>query len=352
MDRALSALYNDTEDSGEQEKQGGLGSSYPNLALWLQDIRQAFPNDMVSVLQKDAIEKKGLTQLLLEPEALSSVKPDINMVSTLLALKEHIPMRSKEQARALVQALVNQLMAQMENDMRRSVTGALNRRLHSPIRKLPNLDWKRTIRKNLQNYDSKAKKLNADKFYFFENQRAAKNWRIILDLDQSGSMAGSIIYASIMASIFASIPAVDTRVVAFDDKVVDLTEAAGNDPVDILFGIQLGGGTDINKSVSYCSQFVETPKKTLFILISDLYEGGVEAGLLSKLQDLKESGVVVLVLLAISDSGVPSYDERLGRKVANLGIPCFACSPSKLPELIGGAVKGADLMELMNNVKI
>lgn len=351
MDQALAAIYDETEGDGGK-RSAGLGPGYPNLAKWLGDIRTFFPSDVVSVIQSDAIERKGLRQLLLEPETLANVKPDIGMVGTLLSLQGHIPKKSKEQARMLVQRLVDEIMEQMEHDVRRAVTGALNRRQHSPIPSLPNTDWKRTIRKNLKNYDREKKRIVPEKFYFFENRRVSKEWTVILDMDQSGSMSDSIIYASIMGSIFASLPALDTRIVAFDTEVVDLTEACGDDPVDILFGVQLGGGTDINKSLKYCSQYIETPKKTLFILISDLYEGGVEAGLLRQLGDMKESGVTVLVLLALSDRGVPSYDERIAKKIAAMGLPCFGCTPSKLPELVGGALRGDDLNVLADRVKI
>ncbi|MCL1791502.1 MAG: VWA domain-containing protein [Peptococcaceae bacterium] len=362
MDQALSAIYDETSLTGGPGGSGGggrggggaagrgsggagLGASYPNLAKWLADIRAYFPDELVSIIQSDAIERRGLKQLLLEPETLEHVKPDISMVSTLLTLSGAIPKKSKEQARMLVRRLVEEILAQMESDMHRAVTGALNRRKHSPIPSLPNTDWKRTIRKNLKNYDQERKRLIPEKFYFFENKRPNKDWKIILDMDQSGSMAESIIYASIMGSIFASIPALDTRIVAFDTEVVDLTESCGNDPVDILFGVQLGGGTDINKSLKYCSSFIDTPKKTLFILISDLYEGGVEAGLLRRLADMKASGVTVLVLLALSDQGVPFYDERIAKKISAMEIPCFGCTPNKLPDLIGRALKGMDLNE-------
>lgn len=346
MDRALAAIYDETGGGGGTQKGAGLGPSYPNLAQWLSDIRQYFPSDVVRVIQSDAIEKKGLRQLLFEPETLAQVQPDISMVSTLMALRNHIPQKSKEQARALVQKLVDQLMEQMEQDLRRSVNGALNRKKHSPIPSLPNTDWKRTIQKNLKNYDRERKMIIPEKFYFFENQRSTNDWQVILDMDQSGSMASSIIYASIMGSIFASIPALDTRVVAFDTEVVDLTEQCGNDPVDLLFGVQLGGGTDINRSVKYCSELIRNPAKTLFILISDLYEGGVEAGLLRQLEQMHQSGVKVLVLLALSDQGTPSYDEKLAKKISRLGIACFGCTPNKLPELVGGALRGDDLVAL------
>jgi hypothetical protein len=321
------------------------------LAKWLGDVRKFFPEDAVSVIQSDAIARKGLKQLLLEPETLKTVKPDISMVSTLMALNRQIPEKAKESARELVKAVVDELMKRMEQDLRRAVTGALNKRNHSPLPSLTGMDWKTTIRRNLKHYDKERGTIIPERFYFFERVRRMKDWTVILDMDQSGSMAESIIYASVMGAIFAGMPALDTYVIAFDTEVVDLTEACRNDPVDVLFGVQLGGGTDINKSVSYCEQYVTDPKKTLFILISDLYEGGVEAGLLRRLTDLYESGVKVLVLLALSDHGTPSYDEHLGKKINTIGIPCFACAPERLPELVEAALKGQDLTKFVTTRK-
>lgn len=353
MDAALAAIYDGTEqgDGGGQKRSAGLGKGGHNIAKWLGDVRNFFPQDIVSVIQADAIERKGLTRLLFEPETLKNVKPDISMVGTLMALKGHIPAKSKEAARQLVQAVVDDIMKRLEQDLRRAVTGALNKKAHTPIPNLPGTDWKRTINRNLKNYDKKTNRIIPEKFYFFERTRKSREWTVILDIDQSGSMADSIIYSSVMGSIFASMPALDTRIVAFDTDVVDLTEVCKNDPVDMLFGVQLGGGTDINKSVKYCSQFIREPKKTMFILISDLYEGGVEAGLLRQLEEMRESGVKALVLLALSDSGTPQYDEALGKKIAALGIPSFACSPDKLPELVEGALKGFDLTGLAERMK-
>ncbi|MFP3154341.1 VWA domain-containing protein [Lachnospiraceae bacterium ZAX-1] len=343
MDMALSAIYDATPKMELKKRGAGSGKSSPNIAKWLTDVRSFFPEDIVSVIQADAIERKGLSQLLFEPESLKNVKPDISMVAALMALKSQIPEKSKEAARELVKAVVDDIMKRMEQDLRRAVTGAINRKEHSMIPNFSGTDWKRTIARNLKNYDIKSKKMIPERFYFFERRKKSKEWTVILDIDQSGSMADSIIYASVMGAIFASMPALDTHVVVFDTEVVDLTEVVKNDPVDMLFGVQLGGGTNINKSVYYCVQFIENPQKTMFILISDLYEGGVEAGLLRKLEDMKESGVKCMTLLALSDKGKPDYDERLGKKIAALGIPSFACSPDKLPELVERALKGFDL---------
>ena len=356
MDAALAAIYDGTgsqnQAPGQNRSAGsGGGQRMPNLAKWLGDVRSLFPPDVVSVIQSDAIERKGLTQLLFEPETLETIKPDISMVGVLMSLKGHIPEKSKETARALVQAVVEEIMKRLETNLRRAVTGALNKKEHSPIPNLSGTDWKRTISRNLKNYDQETKRLIPERFYFYERRKKNKEWTVILDIDQSGSMADSIIYASVMGAIFASMPALDTKVVVFDTEVVDITQTVRQDPVDMLFGVQLGGGTDINKSVQYCARLIENPKKTLFILISDLYEGGVAAGLLRKLQEMKESGVKCLVLLALSDSGIPAYDRELGQKIANLGIPSFACSPDLLPALVEGALKGHDLMELAAKVK-
>ncbi|MCL2398337.1 MAG: VWA domain-containing protein [Defluviitaleaceae bacterium] len=352
MDAALAAIY-DGKDTDLDDRWGGVGQCqrFPNISKWLGDVRSFFPPDIVSVIQNDAIERKGLTQLLFEPETLSNVKPDISMVGALMSLRGQIPEKSKESAGALVQAVVDEIMKRIETDLRRAVTGALNKKEHSPLPSLSGTDWKRTISKNLKNYDMANRRIIPERFYFFERRKRSKDWTVILDIDQSGSMADSIIYASVMGAIFASMPALDTRVVAFDTEVVDLTEVVRQDPVDMLFGVQLGGGTDINKSVHYCAGLIENPKKTMFILISDLYEGGVAAGLLRKLQEMKESGVKCMVLLALSDSGTPSYDRDLGQKIANLGIPSFACSSDALPMLVEGAMKGFDLMALAENCK-
>jgi len=346
MDAALAAIYDETggsKDEVNKKQRGGLGTSAPNLAKWLTDIRSFFPQDIVSVIQSDAIERKGITKLLLEPETLKQVKPDINMVGTLMALKSQIPEKSKETARMLIKEVVDDIMKRMEQGLRRAVTGALNKRAHSPLSNFSATDWKRTINRNLKNYDTETKQLIPEKFYFFERNKRQKAWTVILDIDQSGSMADSIIYSSVMGSIFASMPALDTHVVVFDTEVVDLTELCRNDPVDMLFGVQLGGGTDINKSVAYCRELITEPRKTLFILISDLYEGGVEAGLLRRLEEMYAEGVKVITLLAISDKGKPSYDESVAKKIGKLNIPCFGCTPDKLPELIEAALKGFDL---------
>lgn len=348
MDEALAAIYDETHEAenGSGRRSAGLGGSAPRLSKWLGDIRSYFKEDVVAVIQHDAIERRGLTRLLFEPEVLKQVEPDVQLVGTLMSLRGQIPERSKETARAVVRAVVERIKLLLEQRIQQAVTGALNRRQHSPIAHVASIDWRTTIRRNLRHWSVDRQQLVPERFYFFSRARRANAYTVIVALDQSGSMADSVVYGAVMGSIFASLPALDTRVVAFDTNVVDLTESCGDDPVDMLFGIQLGGGTDINKAVAYCQQFIGEPSKTLFILISDLMEGGNQAQLVRRMQAMTESGVRSLCLLALADNGVPWYDDALARKLGGLGVPCFGCTPTLLPDLVAGALRGDDLQGL------
>lgn len=351
MDEALAAIYDETGEAEQsRQRQAGLGASAPRLAKWLGDIRTYFTEDVVTVIQQDAIDRKGMQQLLFEPEMLRNVQPNVQLVGTLMSLKGQIPERTKETARMVVRAVVEKIKLALEQKIRQAVMGAMNRNEHSPIPHVSSIDWKWTIGRNLKNYNPDLKKLIPERVYFFSRAQRTNNWTVIVDMDQSGSMADSVVYGAVCGSIFASLPALNTRVVAFDTEVVDLTEKCGNDPVEMLFGVQLGGGTDINKSVAYCEPFITDPARTLFILITDLFEGGNQAQLVRRLGDMVGSGVRVICLLALSDSGVPSFDDGLAKKLAALGIPCFGCSPQKLPELLEGALRGADLRALAQRV--
>jgi hypothetical protein len=356
MDEALAAIYDESEGGSEpQSRRGGkrsagLGPSAPNLAKWLGDIRSYFKEDVVTVIQNDAIERKGLTQLLYDPEMLNNVEPNPQLVGTLMSLKGRIPERTKETARIVVRAVVEKIKRLLEQRIRQAVMGALNRNEHSPLPHTPSIDWKWTIGRNLKNYQPALGAIVPEKVYFFSRAQRSNKWNVIVCMDQSGSMAESVVYGSVTGSIFASLPALNTRVVAFDTEVVDLTEQCGNDPVDMIFGVQLGGGTDINKAVAYCEKFITDPSQTIFFLISDLIEGGNQSQLIRRMKDLVDSGVRVMCLLALSDSGIPTFDERVAKKLSEGGIPCFGCTPNRLPELIEGVLKKRDLKALAASI--
>jgi Mg-chelatase subunit ChlD len=344
MDGALGAIY-DLEETRPEEKgqrSAGLGAGKPKVSTWLGDIRKYFESDVVAVIQQDAIEKKGWRQLLFEPESLAQVTPSVELVGTLMSLKGLIPDETKETARQVIRAVVEEIKKRMQAEIERAVRGALDRSRHQPIPSLPNMDWKRTIGANLKNYIKEKKTIIPDRFFFYARQQRRREWNVIVCMDQSGSMADSVVYGSVMGAIFATLPALETHVVAFDTEVVDLT-AQLSDPVDLLFGIQLGGGTDINRAVGYCQGFISNPQRTLFILLTDLYEGGNQSSLVRRLEEMASSGVRAMCLLALSDSGVPSYDHNLAKKLAEVGVPCFACTPNVLPQMLEAVLKGRNL---------
>lgn len=347
MDNALAAIYNKSEQGGFGNATGaGHGPSNPQISQWLGDVRSLFDKDLVKIIQNDAMTRCGLKQLILEPEILENVEPDISLASAILTLKDMIPKRSKDIVRAFIGKIVEEINKLLEQDIKRAVTAALNKREHSPIPSASALDYKMTIRRNLKHYSPELKTIVPEHFYFFDRaaSSAANKWTVILDIDRSGSMGESVIYSSVISCILAGMASLKTRVVTFDTNIADLTEQC-SDPVDLLYGFQLGGGTDINKSVAYCMQFIQNPKKTLFFLISDLYEGGNRAALIRRMEEMKSSGVTVVSLLAISDGGKPYFDESTANKLAKLGIPCFACNPHRLPELLGLVLKGRDLSD-------
>ena len=345
MDMALDAIYNRDMKFGFGGG-AGKGASSPQISRWLGDVRTLFDKDIVKIIQSDAMERCGLKQLIFEPELLENIEPDMHMASMILTLKDQIPKQSKENAREFIRKIVEQINALLETDLKRAVTASINRKLHSPIPSASALDFQTTIRKGIKDYNTKLKKIIPQKYYFFERSAttAANKYTVILDIDQSGSMGESVIYSSIMSCILASMSAIKTKVVAFDTNIVDLSEKC-EDPIDLLFGFTLGGGTDIEKSIKYCTKYIENPKKTIFFLISDLEEGGNRAGLLRRLTQMKEDGVIVICLLAISDSGKPYYDANMAQRIANNGIPCFAAAPQMLPRLLEKAMKNEDMSE-------
>lgn len=334
MDQVLEALY-------DSDRRAGLGSSAPNVNRWLGDIRTYFPKSVVQVMQKDALERLHLNQMLFEPETLEAIEADVHLVGTLLSLKNVIPNKTKETARKVVRKVCDELERKLRNPLTAAVRGALNRATRTSRPKVGEIDWNRTIRKNLHTWQAEKKTIIAERLVGYGRKRSSLR-DIILCIDQSGSMATSVVYSSICGAVLASLQAVSTKLVVFDTEIVDLTEHL-KDPVDVLFGTQLGGGTDINRAVGYCQKLITRPAQTIFVLISDLIEGGVAEQLLRRSQELVGSGVTMICLLALSDKGTPCYDEDLAAKMSALGAPAFACTPDLFPDLMAHAIQKRDI---------
>jgi Mg-chelatase subunit ChlD len=341
IDQALAAVYETRPGTGRRS--AGLAGSAPAVHRWLGDIRTYFPTPVVQVLQQDAMERLGLRQLLLEPEMLGAVQPDIHLVATLLALRSAMPEQTRDTARMVVRQVVAEIERRLEERLHRAVLGALDRSARNRRPRLADVDWPATIRANLKHYQPELRTIIAEQLTgYARRRRVAALQDIILLVDQSGSMASSVVYAGVMAASLASLRAVRTRLVVFDTSVADLTEQLA-DPVDVLFATQLGGGTDIASAVAYGQSLVTRPAETIMVLVSDLFEGGDEAALMRRLGALTGSGVRLVVLLALSDDGAPAYNHELAAQCAALGAPAFACTPDAFPELLASAIRHEDL---------
>ena len=351
LDRALAGLYDATGGGGGRGKgggggrRGGLGSSAPTVARWLGDIREFFPSTVVQVIQKDAFERLGLKQMLLEPEFLAALEADVHLVADLIALRSAMPDKAKDTARQVVAKVVKEVMERLESRTVEAVRGALNKQKRTNRPRFSDIDWPRTIRRNLQHWQQEHRTIVPERLIGYgRNARRSNLEQVILCVDQSGSMGTSVVYSSIFAAVLASIPAIATKLVVFDTAIVDLTEDL-KDPVDVLFGVQLGGGTDINQALAYCERLVVEPARTHLVLISDLYEGGNAGEMLARAKTLVVGGVNVIVLLALNDDGRSAYDANHAAAFASMGCPVFACTPDQFPELMATAVKRGDIWD-------
>jgi Mg-chelatase subunit ChlD len=342
MDRALTALYDAQGPGGLQSRRGGRDKSAPSVARWLGDIRNYFPSQVVQVMQRDALERLNLRDMLLQPEMLNAVQPDVHLVAQLMALSRVIPAGTKDTARLVVKRVVDELMKRLDEPLRSAISGALDRSQRNRRPRHAEIDWHRTIRANLRHWQPAYRTIVPQTLVGYGRKARRPQREVVLCIDQSGSMANSVVYSSIFGAVMASLPAVATKLVVFDTAVVDMTEQL-DDPVELLFGVQLGGGTDINGAVGYCQSIIREPRNTILVLISDLYEGGVEAGLLKRAAELVESGVQFVTLLALSDEGAPAYDHQLAAKLAALGVPSFACTPDAFPGLMAAAIRRDDI---------
>ena len=295
------------------------------------------------MMQQDALKKLNLRKVLNQPELLAEIEPDINLVATLLSLKKVMNAETRETARQVVRQVVEELQKRLEFPLRQAIAGSLNRSLRTRRPKAKDINWGRTIYANLKHYQPKYKTVVPETLVGYGRKRSALR-DVILAIDTSGSMAQSVVYASIYGAVMASIEALATKLVMFDTSVVDLSDELA-DPVEMLFGIRLGGGTNIGRALTYCQQLVTRPRDTILVLITDLYEGGGAETMLKRTAELVADGVQVIVLLALNDQGAPRFNRQIAQDLVDLGVPSFACTPDLFPDLMAAAINGRDIRQ-------
>lgn len=337
MEDLLDYLY--SREYGEDiRKEGGSGSSKLTVANWITKIRTLFPKKTVEILERHALETYKMTELLTDKEVLEKLEPNQELLKTILQLKHLMKGEVLETARRIVAKVAKEISEKMEQDIRRSVIGRVDRNSDSKVKSMRNLDIKRTIRKNLQNYDTENKRLVLEQVYFNSRVKNYNKWRVVIAVDESGSMLDCVIHSAIMAGIFAKLPMLDTKLVIFDTQVVDLSGQL-EDPVETLMSIQLGGGTDIAGALGYCETLIENPHRTIVVLVSDLCEGGSTVPLYTVSRSIIESGAKLIALTALDKDANPSYDRNTGQKLADLGAHVGAMTPEELGDFVGKVMK-------------
>ncbi|MDE6005330.1 MAG: VWA domain-containing protein [Oscillospiraceae bacterium] len=338
MEELLDYLYqqasSDDVRNDNSSRQGSLEKSKLNTAEWITKIRKLFPKQTAEILEKQALEEFHMIELLTDKKVLEQIQPDMNLLKTVLQLKHLMSGEVLQTAKKIAQQVAEELRKKLENSIKRSILGRLDRNSSSPVHSARNLDMKKTIRKNLKNYDSETKQLILQNVYFSNRVKKYSNWRVIIAIDESGSMMGSVIYSAVMAQILAKLPFADIKLIIFDTSIVDLSGYV-EDPAEILMSVQLGGGTNIGKALAYCEKLIETPAKTCVLCVTDLYEGAQEKYLLNTSKNILESGAKLNFLTALDETANPAFDKHLGQKLANMGAFVGALTPEQLGDYIG-----------------
>jgi Mg-chelatase subunit ChlD len=332
MDRALDYLYGREYQGRGLRKDGAGGSLDPSqltLVNWLGEVRELFPRDTAEVIEKHALDRYGLTELVTDPKTLERLEPNQQLLRTLLSLRGHLKGDVLNVARRIIRQVVEEIRRQLESEVRKALAGRLHRSRHSPFVMAQNFDVLGTVRRNLKHFDRERQQLVIEQALFFERNSRRLPWDIILCVDQSGSMVDSVIHSAVMAGILTGLPAFRVKLVVFDTSIDDLSEHA-SDPVETLLSVQLGGGTDIAQAIRYCSQLVENPHRTILVLVSDFEEGAPAGELVRAVKKLAEARVKLLGLAALDGQAHPSYDKRMAERLAACGMEIAALTPQRL----------------------
>ncbi|MBI4748570.1 MAG: VWA domain-containing protein [Acidobacteria bacterium] len=351
LERALDYLYSreytgrgvrQTDESQPAPTQskpaGSLDPSQFNVPTWLNEVRELFPHDTCELIEKHALTRYGLTELVTDPQVLEKLEPNLDLLKMILTFRGQMKGQVLEVARKIVRQVIEDIKRKLEADIRLKLLGKLNRFQASPLKIAQNLDWRGTIRRNLKHYDPERKKLLIQQVRFFSRVERHLPWTVILCVDQSGSMVGSVIHSAVMAGILAGLPAVKVHLVVFDTSVVDLTDRA-DDPVETLMSVQLGGGTDIGQALHYCEQLVDIPHRTVLVLVSDFAEGASPTELLAVSRRLREAGVLTLGLASLDEQANPFYDHEMANQLAETGMHIAAMTPTHLAEWLAKRMK-------------
>ena len=333
MDDVLDFLY--SREYGEERgiRKGSLNPSMLTVPEWITKVRELFPKATVETLERHALEKYNMSELLTDKEVLEKMEPNIDLLKSILQMKHLMKGEVLETARKIVKQVADDIKKRLGQDIRAAIMGRIDRSSTSRLKSSRNIDFKRTIRKNLSNYDFENNRLMVKNVYFNRRIKRYNPWRVIIAVDESGSMLSSVIHSAVMAGIFAQLPMLKTNLLIFDTEIVDLTGYI-DDPVETLMSVQLGGGTNIAKALQYCNGLLESPHRTMVIVVTDLCEGGPSENMFRQAKNIIEAGAKLIVLTSLDMQAVPVYDKAAAEKMVSLGANVAALTPEGLAKWI------------------
>ncbi|MFE1996957.1 vWA domain-containing protein [Leptospira kirschneri] len=340
MNVAMEYLYGREYKEDRNVQTGGLNESNLTVPLWINEIHELFPKRTIERIEKDALERYQVMEMVTNPELLKRASPNTTLLKAVLHTQHLMNPQVLSLARELVRKVIDELMKKLETTILTSFQGVKNRNLRSSLKIYKNFDIKNTIRSNLKHYDLKSQKLILQKPLFHSRtyRSIAERWHLIILVDQSGSMLDSVIHSAVTASIFWGIKSIKTSLILFDTEIVDVTDHC-SDPVETLMKVQLGGGTDIGSALLYAEGKIENPRRTIIVLISDFCEGAPPLKLISNTHHLVESGVKVLGLAALDETSNPNYDKEIAEKLVNVGAEIAAMTPGELANWVNEKIK-------------
>ncbi|WP_346677864.1 VWA domain-containing protein [uncultured Brachyspira sp.] len=344
IDEALNFLYDREYTQNDRYSLDNFNNSNSSkeksvltVPKWILKVKKLFPKETVEIMQKQALEKYKLTEILTDENILKEIEPNIELLKNILTFKDMMSQNVKKLAYDIVKKTLEEIKNKMEVEIKKVFYGKKLTNSNTTNKIFKNLDIKKTIRYNLKNYDIKNKTIFTDKLFFNQNIRKYNPYNIIILIDESGSMLDSVIYSSIMASIFANLPYLSIKLIIFDISVVDLSEHI-KEPIDILFKVQLGGGTNIAQALEYAKKITVAPDKTIVLLISDLFDSNDYKLMYKNANDIIESGSKLIVLTALDYNANSIYDKEAARYFSKIGAKVGALTPSKLSKWISDII--------------
>lgn len=339
MDRALGWLYGRDEQGDTLERHGGDGPSQLSVPEWINEIHQLFPKETIERLERDAIERYGIDEVVTNPEVLERATPNPALLEAVLRTKHLMNPQVLALARQLVAKVVKELIEQLARQVQRSFSGSRRRQQLSRQGSWNQFAARETLRRNLKHYDTERRRLVIERPMFYVNQRRTlEPWQILLLVDQSGSMVSSVIHSAVTAACLSGLPGIRTHLIAFDTEIVDLS-ARAQDAVEVLMNVQLGGGTHIGKAVGYAADQIDVPRRAIVVIISDFYEGMSPYVLIETVRSLLAQGTIVLGLAALDDKADAVYDRELAGKLVELGAHVGAMTPGQLAAWLAEKLK-------------